>query len=45
MPKTYQELIKLVKSGIEYFNHCNRSTQKNGFTPDESGIKSLSKNT
>jgi len=35
MPKTYQELMKLVEAGIEYFNHYNRSTQRNGLTPDE----------
>ncbi|MHA3066489.1 DDE-type integrase/transposase/recombinase [Lacticaseibacillus saniviri] len=35
MPKTYQELVDLVESGIEYFNHYNRSTQRNGLTPDE----------
>lgn len=34
-PKTYQELIKLVESGIEYFNHYDRSTKRNGLTPDE----------
>src|SRR5699024_7892338 len=33
--KTYQELITLVESGIEYFNHDNRSAQRNGLTPDE----------
>lgn len=35
MPKTYQELVKLVEEGIEYFNHQNRSAQRNGLTPDE----------
>ena len=34
-PKTYQELVKLVEEGIEYFNHQNRSAQRNGLTPDE----------
>lgn len=35
MPKAYQELMKLVEAGIEYFNNYNRSTQRNGLTPDE----------
>ncbi|WP_035456676.1 IS3 family transposase [Loigolactobacillus coryniformis] len=35
MPKTLQELEKLVEEGIEYFNHHNRSAQRNGLTPDE----------
>lgn len=34
-PKTYQELVKLVEEGIVYFNHQNRSAQRNGLTPDE----------
>ncbi|WP_260274279.1 IS3 family transposase [Pediococcus parvulus] len=35
MAKTYKELVKLVEDGIEYFNHQNRSAQRNGLTPDE----------
>jgi transposase InsO family protein len=35
MPKTLQELERLVEEGIEYFNHHNRSAQRNGLTPDE----------
>ena len=35
MPKTLQELEKLVEEGIEYFNCHNRSAQRNGLTPDE----------
>lgn len=35
MAKTYEELIKLVEEGIHYFNHLNRSEQRNGLTPDE----------
>lgn len=35
MAKTYQELVKLVEEGIVYFNHHNRSAQRNGLTPDE----------
>ena len=34
IPKTYQELIKLVESGIEYFNHYDWSVKRNGLTPD-----------
>lgn len=33
--KTYQELVILVEEGIKYFNHQNRSAQRNGLTPDE----------
>ena len=35
MPKTYDDLVKMVEKGIEYFNHHNRSAQRNGLTPDE----------
>lgn len=35
MAKTYEELVKLVEEGIDYFNHHNRSAQRNGLTPDE----------
>lgn len=35
MAKTRRELVKLVEDGIEYFNHQNRSAQRNGLTPDE----------
>lgn len=35
MAKTYQELVRLVEEGIQYFNHHNRSAQRNGLTPDE----------
>jgi transposase InsO family protein len=35
LAKTYQELVELVEDGIEYFNHHNRSAQRNGLTPDE----------
>ena len=35
LAKTCQELVKLVEDGIEYFNHHNRSAQRNGLTPDE----------
>ncbi len=34
-PKTYEELLQLIEAGIEYFNHQNRSAQRNGLTPDE----------
>ena len=33
--KTYEELVRLVEAGIDYFNHHNRSAQRNGLTPDE----------
>lgn len=35
MPKSYEELITLVESGIYYFNHINRSRKINGHTPAE----------
>lgn len=35
VPQTYAALVKLVNEGIEYFNHYNRSAQRNGLTPDE----------
>ncbi|WP_390409976.1 IS3 family transposase [Lacticaseibacillus jixiensis] len=35
LAKTREELVKLVEEGIEYFNHHNRSAQRNGLTPDE----------
>jgi transposase InsO family protein len=35
LAKTYEELKQLVEEGIEYFNHHNRSAQRNGLTPDE----------
>jgi len=35
MAKTEHELIELVESGIKYFNHDNRTAQRNGLTPDE----------
>ena len=35
LAKTYKELVKLVEEGINYFNHHNRSAQRNGLTPDE----------
>ncbi|MDR7677582.1 hypothetical protein [Lactiplantibacillus plantarum] len=35
MAKTYEELVKLVEAGIDYFNHHNLSAQRNGLTPDE----------
>lgn len=35
MAKTYPELVSLVEEGIIYFNHHNRSAQRNGLTPDE----------
>lgn len=35
MAKTLSELTQLVEEGIEYFNHHNRSAQRNGLTPDE----------
>lgn len=35
MPKTYEELVRLVEDGIDYFNSKNRSVQRNGLTPDE----------
>ena len=35
LAKTYEELEQLVEEGIEYFNHHNRSAQRNGLTPDE----------
>lgn len=35
MVKTYKELVRLVEAGIKYFNHYNRSAQRNGLTPDE----------
>lgn len=35
MPKTLEELVKLVEEGIKYFNHYNRSAQRNGLTPYE----------
>ncbi|WP_236721878.1 DDE-type integrase/transposase/recombinase [Lactiplantibacillus plantarum] len=28
--KTYEELVRLVEAGIDYFNHHNRSAQRNG---------------
>lgn len=34
--KTYQGLIKLVKSETEYYNHQDRSAKRNGFTLEES---------
>ena len=34
-PKTYDELVKLVESGINYFNHISRSCKINGHTPAE----------
>lgn len=34
-PKTYDELVKLVESGINYFNHISRSHKINGHTPAE----------
>lgn len=34
-PKTYEELVKLVESGIHYFNHVSRSHKINGHTPAE----------
>ncbi len=33
--KTYEELMRFVEEEIEYFNHYNRSAQRNGLTPDE----------
>ncbi|MFO1551799.1 hypothetical protein ABC426_12405 [Lactiplantibacillus plantarum] len=35
MAKTYEELVQLVEAEIDYFNHHNRSAQRNGLTPDE----------
>ena len=35
LAKTCEELVRLVEEGIEYFNHHNRSAQRNGLTPDE----------
>lgn len=35
MPKTRKELVKLVKEGIYYFNHVDRSETINGHTPAE----------
>lgn len=35
MAKTYNELVRLIEEGIEYFNHSNRSVKRNGLTPDE----------
>jgi transposase InsO family protein len=35
LAKTYEELVRLVEEGIKYFNHFNRSSQRNGLTPDE----------
>lgn len=34
-PKTYEELVELVESGIHYFNHISRSQKLNGHTPAE----------
>lgn len=34
-PKTYKELVKLVESGINYFNYINRSRKINSHTPAE----------
>ena len=35
MPKTYEELVKLVNDGIDYFNNISRSETRNGCTPAE----------
>uniref|UniRef100_UPI0019501C6F IS3 family transposase n=1 Tax=Lacticaseibacillus mingshuiensis TaxID=2799574 RepID=UPI0019501C6F len=35
LAKTLAELTRLVEEGIIYFNHLNRSAQRNGLTPDE----------
>jgi len=34
-PKTYDELVKLVEEGINYFNNISRSHTRNGHTPAE----------
>lgn len=41
MAKTYQELVKLVEEGVEYFNRHNRSAQRNGLTPEEYWSKAV----
>lgn len=35
VPKTYEELVRLVESGINYFNYTSRSDTRNGHTPAE----------
>jgi Transposase and inactivated derivatives len=35
IPKTYEELVKLVEKGINYFNCISRSETRNGYTPAE----------
>lgn len=35
MPKTYKQLLRLIRDGVRYFNHLNRSAQRGGLTPDE----------
>lgn len=41
MAKTYQELVKLVEEGVEYFNRHNCSAQRNGLTPEEYWSKAV----
>ncbi|QVI32593.1 IS3 family transposase [Lacticaseibacillus zeae] len=41
MAKTYKEFVQLVEDGIHYFNHDNRSGQRDGLTPEEYWNKAI----